>query len=117
MKTNLKSAAIYVSVFALGGICSSIVVNVSAQKPEELWEEPVMRNTLRESDAESLLSIIMTEGMHNAFSHYSTYRDIGDGNFHTLRKQYIAASEELMRYISEAARNDQDLPYTLSCLH
>jgi hypothetical protein len=112
MKTKLKQSIIYTSVFALGMLSAALISNVSAQKESDNFiddeesdnviDDEITKNTLDKNSAESLLSIIQTEGMHDAFTHYSTYRDIGDQNFHKLRLRYVAASDDLMQYIAEA---------------
>ncbi len=59
--------------------------------------------SLKKEDAESIIEIINAEGFHNAFNHYSSYRDINNTRFHDLRKAYITASKDLQDYINEAA--------------
>ena len=63
--------------------------------------------TMPAYDADSVLAIIGAEGFDNAFRHYSTYRDIGDHNFHELRKNYVAAADELAHYLNDAANKNQ----------
>jgi hypothetical protein len=71
-------------------------------------------NTMKQSDAESVIAIIQAETFDNAFSHYSSYRDISDTKFHDLRKSYLAARNELMDYINEAAHTKIEVPYYLA---
>jgi len=65
--------------------------------------KPISYNSLKKEDADSIINIINAEGFHQAFNHYSSYRDINDTRFHDLRKAYIAASKDLQNYIDEAA--------------
>ena len=84
---------------------AALISNISAQKESDYFiDDEITKNTLDKNSAESLLSIILTEGMHDAFTHYSTYRDISDQNFHKLRLRYVAASNDLMQYITEAEK-------------
>lgn len=74
----------------------------------------VYHNTMKATDAESVLSMINTEGFDHTFNHLTTFRDIGDHKFHELRKAYIAASKELMDYVSEAAGKVHNIPYYMA---
>lgn len=65
-------------------------------------EEREFQNLMRPHDAESILSIIDTEGFDAAFRHYSNYRDISDPQFHQLKANYIDAARELLDYIQQA---------------
>lgn len=74
---------------------------------------PTFRNTMKQDDAESVLSIIDTEGFDNTFNHLTTFRDIGDHRFHELRRAYVNAAQELKDYLAEAAHKKNDIPYYL----
>jgi hypothetical protein len=65
-------------------------------------EEREFQNLMRPHDAESILSIIDTEGFDAAFRHYSNYRDISDPQFHQLKANYIDAARELLDYVQQA---------------
>jgi len=41
------------------------------------------------------------EGFHYAFLHYSSFPEIEDEMFHTLRKEYISAARNLQNYIEQ----------------
>ena len=87
-----------------------------------LDNEPVVQDTfvsynkvtMKRSDAESVLSMINTEGFDHTFNHLTTFRDIGDHKFHELRKAYIAASKDLMGYVAEAAGKAHNVPYYMA---
>jgi hypothetical protein len=86
-------------------------------RPEVMVEDPFKvsyKNTMKQSDAESVLAVIQAENFDNAFSHYSSYRDIPDTRFHDLRKAYLAARNELMDYVNEAAHRKIEVPYYLA---
>lgn len=95
----------------------AIVVNGMAyivSRPTTIKEEYVSyKNTMKQSDAESVLAVIQAENFDEAFNHYSTYRDISDMRFHQLRKSYLDARQELMQYVSEAAHTKAEVPYYL----
>jgi hypothetical protein len=65
-------------------------------------EQREFQNLMRPHDAESILSIIDTEGFDAAFRHYSNYRDISDPQFHQLKANYVDAARELLDYIQQA---------------
>ena len=81
--------------------------NIPSKETEINFEvmdiKPISYNSLKKEDADSIINIINAEGFHQAFNHYSSYRDINDTRFHDLRKAYIAASKDLQNYIDEAA--------------
>lgn len=39
------------------------------------------------------------EGFHYCFKHYSSFEEIEDPKFHELRLAYLAATEELTKYV------------------
>lgn len=84
---------------------------VNRQPDPEVPSIDFYQNTMKASDAESVLSMINTEGFDHTFNHLTTFRDIGDHKFHELRKAYIAASKELMSYVAEAAGKAHNVPY------
>ena len=113
---NNKSKLFYVSAAML---FFSIVVNVlayivSAPKMHDDIEINYAKNTMKQSDAESVMAVIHAEGFDSAFLHYSTYKDIHDIRFHQLRKEYLAARNELMDYIVEAGHIKNEYPYYMA---
>lgn len=68
---------------------------------------------LSEEHAESIISIIETEGFDRAFTHYSSYRDISDPHFHHLRQNYVDAAAELMTYLAASSGKTFEPPYYL----
>ena len=74
-----------------------------------LYEE-VSKRTLTTEQADSIISIIGTEGFDYAFRHYSSYRDVNDTNFHNLRKNYIDAAADLLSYIQESSSKNEIHP-------
>jgi hypothetical protein len=42
---------------------------------------------------------VESEGFDYAFRHYSNYEDIKDPKFHELRKAYLKAVEDLIKYL------------------
>lgn len=93
-------AAIGYILFVCGLSAFGLSKYISSKQVQEV-EEISFEENLKQSDADSIISIIETEGFHNAFTHYSSYRDIGDSKFHYLRLQYISAANELQLYIQE----------------
>jgi hypothetical protein len=89
------------------------IVNTKTEPVEEIGID-VYHNTMKPSDAESVMAIISAEGFDNTFNHQSTFRDIGDHKFHELRKAYVAASRELMDYIAESAGKVNNIPYYMA---
>lgn len=87
---------------------------VNRQPEPEAPSIDVYPNTMKASDAESVLSMINTEGFDHTFNHLTTFRDIGDHKFHELRKAYVAASKELMDYVAEAAGKAHNIPYYMA---
>lgn len=53
------------------------------------------------TDEEKALVVgtIDQEGFDYTFRNYTDFRDIKDPQFHRLRKQYLAASNRLLKYI------------------
>lgn len=93
------------------------IVTVFALEPkirnEGFVEDLPHPTLLSEEHADSIISIIQTEGFDAAFSHYSTYSDISDPYFHSLRQNYIDAAAELMTYLAASSRNTFEPPYYL----
>jgi len=109
MKNNINTIMAAIAVLA--------IVTVFALEPKIRNEEPVEDlphpTLLSEQHADSIISIIQTEGFDAAFSHYSTYKDISDPYFHSLRQNYIDAAAELMTYLAASSRKDFEPPYYL----
>jgi hypothetical protein len=56
-------------------------------------------------DAVELQGTIESEGFDYAFRFYSSFKDVKDKKFHSLRKAYVKAAQELSDYI----RLEEDL--------
>lgn len=79
-------------------------------EPDELMSGSYNGPVLTQEYAESILSIVQTEGLDYAFSHYAIYRDVNDLRFHELRTKYIEAARELREYVeSKAATVEENL--------
>lgn len=78
----------------------------------EFYDDP-SHGYLSQEHAESIISIIETEGFDLAFTHYSNYRDISDPHFHYLRQNYIDAAAELMSYLAASSGKTFEPPYYL----
>lgn len=89
-----------------------VITRPQAFKDEDL-HIPTYKNTMKQEDAESVLSIIDTEGFDHTFNHLTTFKDIGDHRFHELRRAYINSAQELKDYLVEAAHRKNDIPYYL----
>ena len=89
-----------------------VITRPQAFKDDDL-HIPTYKNTMKQDDAESVLSIIDTEGFDNTFNHLTTFRDISDHRFHELRRAYVNAAQELKDYLAEAAHRKNDIPYYL----
>jgi hypothetical protein len=112
-KKNYIIAACLIILFSilLNGLAYIIT------RPAAMVDDPFKvsyKNTMKHSDAESVLAVIQAENFDNAFSHYSSYRDIQDTRFHDLRRAYLAARSELMDYVNEAAHKKIEVPYYLA---
>lgn len=103
-----------VFVNALGWIVVTRTEENVTDTTEEVTFVTYNRITMKTSDAESVLAVVSAEGFDNTFNHQSTFRDINDMKFHELRKAYIAASQELLNYLTEAAGNTNNIPYYMS---
>lgn len=101
-------AAIGYILFVCGLSAFGLSLYINNKQVEEV-EEISFEDNLKQSDADSIISIIETEGFHNAFTHYSSYRDISDSKFHYLRLQYISAANELHNYIQDSTGKDKEL--------
>jgi hypothetical protein len=92
--------------FIAGAALTLTVLAITKSPTEENGmgerEEREFQNLMRPHDAESVLSIIDTEGFDAAFRHYSNYRDISDPQFHQLKANYIDAARELLDYVQQA---------------
>lgn len=101
----------------IGAIAILAIVTVFALEPKTRNEEPAEDlphpTLLSEEHADSIISIIQTEGFDAAFSHYSSYADISDPYFHSLRQNYIDAAAELMTYLAASSGKTFEPPYYL----
>ena len=50
-------------------------------------------------EKDSILDTVEMEGFDYTFQAYSQFDDVKDEEFHRLRKQYLAAQEQLAKYI------------------
>ena len=48
------------------------------------------------------------EGFHYCFKHYSSFEEVEDEKFHSLRESYIKISEELEEYVESKINQIQD---------
>lgn len=115
-KMKLKYRIIWATVICVlfAVYLNSLAYIVNRQPEPETPSIDFYQNTMKASDAESVLSMINTEGFDHTFNHLSTFRDIGDHKFHELRKAYVAASKELMDYVAEAAGKVNNVPYYMA---
>jgi len=110
-KMKYVYAGLIVTGFAvLLNAMAYVIVRPSEEKQIQI---PTYENIMRQQDAESIMSIIETEGFDNTFNHYTTFRDISDHRFHELRRSYINASQQLKDYLVEAANKENEVPYYL----
>ena len=115
-KMKLKYRIIWSTVICILFVVylNGLAYIVNRQPEPEAPSIDFYQNTMKTSDAESVLSMINTEGFDQTFNHLSTFRDIGDHKFHELRKAYVAASKELMDYVAEAAGKANNIPYYMA---
>ena len=115
-KMKLKYRVIWATVICVLFVVylNGLAYIVNRQPEPETPSIDFYQNTMKTSDAESVLSMINTEGFDQTFNHLSTFRDIGDHKFHELRKAYVAASKELMDYVAEAAGKANNIPYYMA---
>jgi hypothetical protein len=103
MKDVIQRIAVSFIAGAALGITIIAITKLPAQEQDApQHEEREFQNLMRPHDAESILSIIDTEGFDAAFRHYSNYRDISDPQFHQLKANYIDAARELLDYVQQA---------------
>lgn len=88
-------------VFICGISAFSLSKYINSKRVEEVEEVIWYDGNLKKSDADSVISIIETEGFHETFTHYSSFRDINDVKFHQLRQQYINAVNDLTNYLHD----------------
>lgn len=109
LKHNIAKAAVI-------GLTVSISAFVSAEiKPMDFAETPALDDlapeysgpVLTSEYAESIMSIVQTEGLDYAFSHYAIYRDVNDMKFHELRQKYIEAAKEIRQYVESKVATDE----------
>jgi hypothetical protein len=112
-----KTRYIYAALIMLGFAVFINGMGYVITRPKTFNDEnlhfPIYKNTMKQEDAESVLSVIDAEGFDNTFNHLATFRDIGDHRFHELRRAYVNAAQELKDYLAEAAHRKNDIPYYL----
>jgi len=64
---------------------------------DELELKHVSRMT--KEDREDVRYRIEEEGLHYTFEDYSDFTEVDDPIFHSLRKKYLKAADELINYI------------------
>jgi hypothetical protein len=115
MKTRQRYLYALLTLATFGVLVNALAYILVVKNPEEAdFHIPSYKVTMKQSDAESVIQVIQAESFDAAFSHYSSYRDISDIRFHDLRKAYIAARNELMDYVNEAAHTKKDVPYYMA---
>jgi hypothetical protein len=105
---KMKNRIFYSCVAIFGGVAMiNLLAYITLPQTEvEDGYNNYYNITMSQNDAESVLQIVGAEGFDSAFRHYSSYRDINDTKFHELRKAYIAASNELIDYVAQAANTE-----------
>lgn len=111
----MKTRMLYNLILVLGFVtfAAAMIFAVTVRKQEQLQEPLQPVNRLSQDHAQSIIEVINAQGFDDAFTHYSSYKDIPDPRFHELRQNYIRAATELKDYLSEAAGKTQDSPYYL----
>lgn len=102
-----------IGAIAVLAIITIFSLETRTNAASEAYDEPSPQMLLSEEHAESIISIIQTEGFDAAFAHYSSYRDISDPHFHYLRQNYIDAAAELMTYLAASSGKTFEPPYYL----
>jgi hypothetical protein len=107
-KENITKMAMSFIAGATLILTSVVITQSGAKEMEEIQEreEREFQNLMRPHEAESIMSIIDTEGFDAAFRHYSNYRDINDPYFHHLRANYVDAARELLDYLHIAKQKN-----------
>jgi len=54
---------------------------------------------MTEKEKQTVCNVIDNEGFDYGFRHYSSFKEIDDIEFHSLRKKYIKVAEDLEKYI------------------
>ena len=109
MKNNISTVIGAIAVVALIAI---LALETRTTTAGEFHDDPP-QGYLSQEHAESIISIIETEGFDLAFTHYSNYRDISDPHFHYLRQNYVDAAAELMTYLAASSGKTFEPPYYL----
>jgi hypothetical protein len=55
-----------------------------------------------------VLAKMRDEGFDYCFRHYSSFEEVEDGKFHSLRESYIKIAEELEEYVESKINQIQD---------
>lgn len=109
MKNNISTVIGAIAVLAL---ITVLALETRTTTAGEFHDDPP-HGYLSQEHAESIISIIETEGFDLAFTHYSNYRDISDPHFHYLRQNYVDAAAELMTYLAASSGKTFEPPYYL----
>ena len=107
-KTPSALAGFVVGVLISATLPAFIGKNASQENEHDPIEIEYQGPVLSQEHAESIVSIIRTEGLDYAFSHYAIYRDVNDTKFHDLRLEYIRAARELREYVYTKAGEQYD---------
>lgn len=102
-----------IGAIAILAIIAAFSLETKTSAASEHYEYIAPETLLSPEHAESIISIIETEGFDRAFNHYSNYRDIPDSHFHYLRQNYIDAAAELMTYLAASSGKTFEPPYYL----
>jgi len=114
IKTKYMYALAFMGLFALVINGVAYIITRPANADEIDLYSSSYKNIMKRSDAESVMAVIQAETFDDAFSHYSTYKDISDTKFHELRKAYTSARQELFDYVNEAANKSVEKPYYMA---
>jgi len=107
-KTPSALVGFVAGVFISATLVAFVGKNPSQENEQDPIEISYQGPVLSQEHAESIVSIIRTEGLDYAFSHYAIYRDVNDTKFHDLRLEYIRAARELREYVYTKAGEQYD---------
>ena len=110
---NKTTASVIAAFVSSAAIVTFGVIGFAANNSQQVVTEDIAERQYRgpiisQEHAESIVSIIRTEGLDYAFSHYAIYRDVNDLKFHELRAKYLQAANELREYVYTKAGEEYD---------
>lgn len=106
--TTAATAAFFSAALITFGVTSFAAKNSQEVILEDINPPEYRGPIISQEHAESIVSIIRTEGLDYAFSHYAIYRDVNDLKFHELRLKYLQAANELREYVYTKAGEEYD---------